>query len=277
MSAAPMPTPMASATYHFFSSSLSSRATLGPLLLRHGSRRRRLGGKPAGRGRIGRGGLERQEHFPAVGSLRAAVLAEQSKHGLRKERAFLQILQIRRDRRRSQRLALHGDLVSLDSEIREPHQIRKGLRNFVHQTDRPLLVGLEVVNQRNLFLEVLFLLLVTLHLIDDRAQSVRLEARSRDLLAEGLLLLDADQGPAPGAQQAHHQSSEEQKIVQAGTRRKDGRLLARCRCLGFGEEVYPDQAASSPMWRTASPTAMVRLGAFSVSHSDDTEPPAMSI
>ena len=54
-------------------------------------------------------------------------------------------------------------------------------------------------------------------------------------------------------------------------------LLLGGRRLRLGEEVDPDQAASSPTCRIASPTATARLGAFSVSHSPETDAPAMSI
>src|SRR5215472_10238491 len=130
MSAAPIATPIASATYHFFSSSLSSRATLGPLLLR-GRRRRPFGREPARGSRVSRCRLERQEHFPAVGPLCAAILAQHAKDRLGKERALLQVLEIRGDGGRGQSLALHGDLVAGNLEVGEPDQVGKGLRDLV--------------------------------------------------------------------------------------------------------------------------------------------------
>src|SRR6266571_9405871 len=145
--AAPIPTPMPSAMYHFFSSSLSpsSRATLSSRALSRSSRRGSRRRSPRG-SRVSRGRLEGQEHLPAVSPLSSPILAQGPKDGLGEEGTLLQVLEISRHGRGRERFSLHRDLVARNLQRREPHQVRESLGHLVHEPDRPLLVGLQVVD-----------------------------------------------------------------------------------------------------------------------------------
>src|SRR5207253_10836189 len=92
------------------------------------------------------------------------------------------------------------ELVHGDAELRQPNQIGKGSRNLVHQTDRTLLVGLQVVDELDLRLEARLLVLVALDLVDDRTQACDLLVRPRDFLV---------QIPAPVRQGERHDADVE--------------------------------------------------------------------
>ncbi len=69
----------------------------------------------------------------------------------------------------------------------EPEQLGQGLGDLVHDPHRPALVGLELVDDADLALELGLLGLVVLDLLDDLRELVDLRLRGRDLL---VLLLD---------------------------------------------------------------------------------------
>ena len=130
----------------------------------------------------------------------------------------------------------------------------------------------------DLLLEAALLVLVALDLLDDRLEASDLFLGLADLLVEVAAAgCDRTRHIVADVDQAEGHAPDEQEVVELGARRKRRPLLLGGRRPGLGEEVDPDQAASSPMCRIASPTATARLGALSVSHSPETDAPAMSI
>src|SRR5687767_905009 len=257
---------------------MATRASLRPR--RRGDRRRRWRRYRAGRER-GHGERlrvrERQGHLPHVEALRSGFPAEVPENGLREKRALLDVLEVRRDRVRGKRSSLQGDLIARDRQLGEPHEIGKGPGDLVHQADGAPLIRLEVVDQLDLGFETRLLELVTLHLVDDRPQPRDLFLRLRDLFVEMAAPRGQDEGHHADVENPERGTAEQDQVVEPRSGGDETRLLAGRGRAGLGQEVDPDQAASSPTCRTARPTATARLGAFSVSHSSDTDPPDTSI
>ena len=98
--------------------------------------------------------------------------------------ALLEVLEVRGHGVGREGLALERHQVALHLQLGQPDEVRKRLGHLVHQAHGALLVGLEVVDERDLLLEALLLVLVALDLVDDRLQAGDLFPGLADLLVE---------------------------------------------------------------------------------------------
>src|SRR5947209_3236215 len=260
-SSPPTTSPTPSPTYQGFPSSPVFNAT-GPALLSRRRRDRRLGpGTAAGGLFAGAAGPRvlvlvlgvRRERVVEIDHEfidAAPLLLRALQDGLVELRHLVEVLDEAGDGVGVEGAAFEIDGIRRHLHAVQPEQLRQGAGDVVHHPHGPALVGLQVVDDADLALQLRLLRLVVLDLLDDAGHRVDL-VLGRGHLRRLLVHLLVQQPPVDGERpDADREADEEQPLADVAPLQpaEDG-----CRGLGladgplaFGEQVDLDHRPSPP-------------------------------